>query len=138
MPTSGQLARNARQTKRQVQRRPYKILALDGCPLKKAIVYKVAIITPRKPNSARRKIVKLRVASTRKRVFANIPGQGHNLQEYSDVIIRGGSAKDLPGVPCSLIKGKLSFSIFEVFNRKKRRSKFGLKDPNKQDRTILL
>jgi len=131
MPTVSQLVKHARQNKRKMQRRPFKILALDGCPFKKAVVYKVTTMSPRKPNSARRKIVKLRVVSTKKRVFANIPGSGHNLQEHSNVLIRGGSAKDLPGVPCTLVRGKYDLNLVETFIRRKRRSKFGLKHPKK-------
>ena len=86
---------------------------------------KVVIRTPRKPNSAKRKVVKLRL-SNKKKVYAYIPGEGHNLQEYSNVLIQGGSANDLPGIKYWIIRGKLD--LRGLFNRKTSRSKYGAKD----------
>ena len=80
---------------------------------------------PKKPNSAIRKIAKLKL-STGKNIIAYIPGQGHNLQEHSVVLIRGGRVKDLPGVHYHIIRGKLDFIARESFQRNKRRSKFGI------------
>ena len=84
------------------------------------------IRTPKKPNSALRKIVKLRLLSNDKIVTAYIPGEGHNLQAYSSVLIRGGRVKDLPGVKYHLIRGKLDFAGLKT--RKTSRSKYGTKD----------
>ena len=85
------------------------VKALKACPQKKAICVKFRIVKPKKPNSAQRKVVKVRL-STRRLIIAYIPGQGHNLQEYSSVLIHGGRAKDLPGVRYSLMRGKFDFS----------------------------
>ena len=123
MPTRNQLVRNIR--KRRV-RRP-RLLALAGTPQRRGVIYKLAIMTPRKPNSAKRKIAKVRLLFNNKKVFANIPGIGHNLHEYSVVIVRGGSAKDLPGVNYTLVRGLLDFSFREHFERVKSRSKYGIK-----------
>jgi small subunit ribosomal protein S12 len=123
MPTRNQLVRNIR--KRRV-RRP-RLLALAGAPQRRGVIYKLAIMTPRKPNSAKRKIAKVRLLFNNKKVFANIPGIGHNLHEYSVVIVRGGSAKDLPGVNYTLVRGLLDFSFREHFERVKSRSKYGIK-----------
>jgi len=86
-------------------------------------------MTPRKPNSAKRKIAKVRLVFNLKRVFASVPGKGDNLHEYSTVMLRGGSAKDLPGVNYALMRGLLDFAAPEVFQRMARRSKFGIKRP---------
>lgn len=123
MPTVYQLLKKARSGK--VKR--VKLLALAGAPMRRGVVYKVDIMTPRKPNSAKRKIVKVRLTFNKKRVFANIPGMGHKLREYSVVMVRGGSAKDLPGVNYGLIRGSLDFIHKEEFERRNRRSKFGVK-----------
>ncbi|MEK0419585.1 MAG: hypothetical protein RIQ65_278 [Pseudomonadota bacterium] len=98
--------------------------SLLGCPQKKGVCVKVFIRTPKKPNSAQRKVVKVKL-STKKRVEAYIPGEGHNLQEYSVVLMRGGRVKDLPGVKYHLIRGK--FDFHGVKNRKTARSKYGVK-----------
>lgn len=125
MPTFRQLSRKG---KTRIGSRPKRnsILAFAGAPFRRGVVYKVTIQTPRKPNSAKRKIVKVRLHINQKKVFANIPGLGHKLREYSVVILRGGSAKDLPGVNCTVVRGILDFTDAELFGRKKRRSKFGL------------
>jgi len=124
MPTFNQLFSGSRSGKK---RRP-RLLALEGAPQRQGMVYKVAIMTPRKPNSAKRKIVKVRLDYNRRRVFANIPGIGaHDLREYSVVLVEGGAAKDLPGVNYTVIRGALDFYRLEDFERKQRRSKFGVK-----------
>jgi small subunit ribosomal protein S12 len=94
MPTINQLCRNPRKPKKKLNKTP----ALQECPQKKGLCLKILLRTPKKPNSALRKLVKLRVTSNRKIVTAYIPGEGHNLQSYSVVLIKGGRVKDLPGV----------------------------------------
>jgi small subunit ribosomal protein S12 len=113
-----------KQTSRKTKRKLNKVPALDKCPQKKGICTKLVIRTPKKPNSALRKIVKLRLSNS-KRVYAYIPGEGHNLQAYSTVIIRGGRVKDLPGIKYHLVRGKLDFSGLKT--RKTSRSKYGAK-----------
>lgn len=93
-------------------------------PTKKGVCTKIFLRTPKKPNSALRKLVKLRLTNNKK-VMAYIPGEGHKLQEYSTVIIRGGRVKDLPGIKYHLIRGKLDFSGLK--GRKTSRSKYGTK-----------
>jgi len=95
------------------------------CPQKKGICIKVRIMPPKKPNSANRKIVKLRL-STKRQILAYIPGQGHNLHEHSRVLVRGGKVPDLPGIHYKLIRGKYDFAWTETFERANRRSKFSI------------
>merc|ERR1712146_54776 len=95
---------------------------LEGCPQKKAICLKILNKTPKKPNSAFRKVAYVRI-SNNKKVFAHIPGEGHTLQEYSPVLLRGGRARDLPGVKYHLIRGK--YDLFGLSGRKSSRSKYG-------------
>jgi len=85
------------------------VKALKSCPQKKAICIEFRIVKPKKPNSAQRKIVKIRL-STRQFILAYIPGQGHSLHEYSQVLVHGGRARDVPGIRYTLIKGKFDFS----------------------------
>nr|YP_010377362.1 ribosomal protein S12 [Nitzschia dissipata]QYB23049.1 ribosomal protein S12 [Nitzschia dissipata] len=120
MTTHNQLCKKGRKKKRKLNKTP----ALEKCPQKRGICSKLVLRTPKKPNSALRKIVKLRL-SNNKMVYAYIPGEGHNLQEYSIVIIRGGRVKDLPGIKYHLVRGKLDFS--GVSSRKTSRSKYGTK-----------
>lgn len=124
MPTYNQLCKNKRKKKKKLNKTP----ALEGCPQKKGICFKLVLRAPKKPNSALRKLVKLRTTN-KKLVYAYIPGEGHNLQEYSTVLMRGGRVKDLPGVKYHLIRGKLDFS--GVKNRKTSRSKYGTKNLRK-------
>lgn len=124
MATLNQLCKKGRQKKRKLNKTP----ALEKCPQKRGICTKLVIRTPKKPNSALRKIVKLRL-SNKKLVYGYIPGEGHNLQEYSTVIIRGGRVKDLPGIKYHLVRGKLDFS--GLASRKTSRSKYGTKKINK-------
>ena len=98
--------------------------ALKGCPQKKGFCTKILILKPKKPNSAERKIAKVKL-STKRIVFVGIPGQGHNLQQYSNVLVRGGRVNDVPGVRYKMIKGKYDFVWAENFKRQRRRSKFG-------------
>jgi len=124
MTTITQLCRGKRK-KRKVRN---KVPALDGCPQKKGVCTKIFLRTPKKPNSALRKLVKLRLTNNKK-IMAYIPGEGHQLQEYSTVIIRGGRVKDLPGIKYHLIRGKLDFS--GLTERITSRSKYGTKKRNK-------
>ena len=124
MPTINQLIRS----ERSVQKNRTKSPALSGCPQRRGVCTRVYTQTPKKPNSALRKLVKLRLTN-RRLVYAYIPGEGHNLQEYSTVLIRGGRVKDLPGVKYHLIRGKLDFSGLK--NRRTSRSKYGTKNLRK-------
>ena len=98
---------------------------MQGSPQKKGICTKLVLRTPKKPNSALRKLAKLKLTN-KKRIYAYIPGEGeHTLQEYSNVMIRGGRVKDLPGIKYHLIRGKLDFA--GMTSRKTSRSKYGTK-----------
>lgn len=125
MPTINQLCRYKRKFKKKLNKTP----ALDKCPQKKGICLKVFLRTPKKPNSALRKLVKLKLMGNKKIVTAYIPGEGHNLQDYSAVLIRGGRVKDLPGVKYHLIRGKLD--LLGLKDRKTSRSKYGAKNLKK-------
>ena len=124
MPTFHQLMQNPRKDKLKRIKTP----AFEGCPQKKGVCIKVYTRTPKKPNSAVRKIAKVRL-SNRKEVLAYIPGEGHNLQEHSVVLLRGGRVKDLPGVRYHTVRGALDASGVE--KRRKRRSLYGAKKPKK-------
>lgn len=124
MTTINQLCRSKRK-KRKVRN---KVPALGNCPQKKGVCTKIFLRTPKKPNSALRKLVKLRLTNN-KRVMAYIPGEGHKLQEYSTVIIRGGRVKDLPGIKYHLVRGKLDFN--GLTQRVTSRSKYGTKKMKK-------
>lgn len=120
MPTISQLCNNSRKKKGKLNKTP----ALQGNPQKKGTCVKIFTRTPKKPNSALRKVAKVRL-TTKRRVDAYIPGEKHNLQEYSVVLMRGGRVKDLPGVKYHLIRGK--YDLEGVKNRKTSRSKYGVK-----------
>ena len=120
MLTYNQLCKSKRPQKKKLNKTP----ALEGCPQKKGVCMKLVLRTPKKPNSALRKLTKLRL-SNKKKVYAYIPGEGHNLQEYSTVLMRGGRVKDLPGVKYHLVRGKLDFLGLKT--RKTSRSKYGTK-----------
>ena len=121
MPTKNQLCNNKRISKKRKINTP----ALQGSPQKKGICTKLVLRTPKKPNSALRKLAKLKLTN-KKRIYAYIPGEGeHTLQEYSNVMIRGGRVKDLPGIKYHLIRGKLDFA--GMTSRKTSRSKYGTK-----------
>ena len=106
--------------------------SLRGCPQKKGVCFKVTIVKPRKPNSANRKIARVRLTNGFA-VTAYIPGQGHSLQEYSVVLVRGGRVKDLAGVRYKLIRGKYDFKSTETIYRQHNRSAYGIKKKNKAD-----
>lgn len=125
MTTVNQLCRKKRIQKLKINKTP----ALNKCPQKKGICLKVFLRTPKKPNSALRKLAKLRLLSNLKIITAYIPGEGHNLQDYSVVLVRGGRVKDLPGVKYHLIRGKYDFAGLK--NRKTSRSKYGTKNISK-------
>lgn len=120
MPTYNQLCRKKRNNKIKLKKTP----ALSSCPQKKGMCIKLVVRAPKKPNSALRKLAKLKL-SNGKRVYAYIPGEGHNLQQYSTVLMRGGRVKDLPGVKYHLIRGKLD--LLGLKSRKTSRSKYGTK-----------
>lgn len=121
MPTINQLCTGFSRKKKSYKN---KTPALNKNPQVKGVCVKVFVRTPKKPNSALRKVVKLKLSKGR-RVEAYIPGEGHNLQEYSVVLMRGGRVPDLPGVKYKLIRGKYDFQ--SVKNRKKSRSIYGTK-----------
>jgi len=121
-PTINQLIRLGREPKKWKSKSP----ALEGCPQKRGVCIRVYTTTPKKPNSALRKVAKVRLSNGRE-VIAYIPGIGHNLQEHSVVLVRGGRVKDLPGVKYHIIRGALDAAGVE--NRRKSRSKYGAKRP---------
>jgi small subunit ribosomal protein S12 len=122
VPTINQLVRKGRVVVSSKNKAP----ALDACPQKRGVCTRVYTTTPKKPNSALRKVVRVRLTNGIE-VTAYIPGEGHNLQEHSIVLIRGGRVKDLPGVRYHIIRGTLDTSGVE--DRKKSRSKYGTKKP---------
>jgi len=122
MPTIPQLIRFGRKLKRKKTKSP----ALKGCPQRRGVCVQVRTMTPKKPNSALRKIARVRL-TTGIEVTSYIPGEGHNLQEHSIVLVRGGRVKDLPGVRYHIVRGTLDAS--GVNQRKKSRSKYGAKRP---------
>lgn len=124
MPTVSQLVRRGRTAVRRKTSAP----ALMNCPQRRGVCVRVYTVTPKKPNSALRKVARVRLSNGME-VTCYIPGEGHNLQEHSIVLIRGGRVKDLPGVRYHIIRGTLDTS--GVQNRKKGRSKYGLKTPKK-------
>ncbi len=124
MPTINQLVRKGRKVIASKNKAP----ALAACPQKRGVCTRVYTTTPKKPNSALRKVARVRLTNGIE-VTAYIPGEGHNLQEHSIVLIRGGRIKDLPGVRYHIIRGTLDTSGVE--ERKKGRSKYGTKKPKK-------
>ena len=122
MPTINQLVRKGRKK----QHKKNKVPALKGCPQKRGVCTRVYTTTPKKPNSALRKVARVRLSNNIE-VNAYIPGEGHNLQEHSVVLIRGGRVKDLPGVRYHVLRGILDTE--GVKDRKQRRSKYGAKRP---------
>ena len=122
MPTINQLVRNSRE---KVSKRN-KVPALKACPQKRGVCLRVYTTTPKKPNSALRKVARVKLTNGQE-VTAYIPGEGHNLQEHSVVLIRGGRVKDLPGVRYHILRGNLDTQ--GVTNRKQRRSLYGAKKP---------
>ena len=125
MPTIQQLVRKGRKTITSKSKAP----ALDSCPQRRGVCTRVYTTTPKKPNSALRKVARVRLTN-QKEVNAYIPGEGHNLQEHSIVMVRGGRVKDLPGVRYHIIRGTLDTA--GVANRGQQRSKYGAKRPKKK------
>jgi small subunit ribosomal protein S12 len=137
MPTINQLVRNPRRSKPRKSKSPALLATLNTlknttvglhCPQKRGVCLKVTTMTPKKPNSALRKIARVRLTNGME-VTAYIPGEGHNLQEHSVVMIRGGRVKDLPGVRYHILRGKLDTQ--GVQNRRQGRSLYGAKRPKK-------
>ena len=124
MPTVNQLIRKGRTSKKAKTKTP----ALAGAPQKRGVCTRVSTTTPKKPNSALRKVARVRLSSQIE-VTAYIPGEGHNLQEHSIVLVRGGRVKDLPGVRYKIIRGSLDTQ--GVRNRKQARSRYGAKREKK-------
>lgn len=122
MPTINQLVKKGRL---QIEAKS-KSRALESCPQKRGVCTRVYTTTPKKPNSALRKVAKVRLTNQME-IIAYIPGEGHNLQEHSIVLVRGGRVKDLPGVRYTIVRGALDTA--GVNNRKKSRSKYGSKRP---------
>ena len=122
MPTINQLVRKPRKKKKSASKTPL----LENCPQKRGVCLQVKTVTPKKPNSALRKVARVRL-STGKEITAYIPGEGHNLQEHSIVLVRGGRVRDLPGVRYKIIRGKLD--TLGVGDRRQARSRYGVKKP---------
>jgi small subunit ribosomal protein S12 len=122
MPTINQLVRKGREKVRQKSKVP----ALKGAPFRRGVCLQVMTRTPKKPNSAMRKVAKVRLSSGYE-VIAYIPDEGHNLQEHSIVLVRGGRVKDLPGVRYHIVRGVLDATGVE--KRRVSRSKYGVKRP---------
>lgn len=120
MPTINQLINKRRIKKKRTQKVP----ALNKCPQKKGVCLKIITRTPKKPNSALRKLAIIKLTNN-KRIYGYIPGEGHTLQEHSIVLVRGGRVKDLPGIKYKIIRGVLDFEGLK--NRKQGRSKYGTK-----------
>ena len=130
MPTINQLVHNGREAVRRKSKTP----AMQGCPQKRGVCIRVYTTTPKKPNSALRKVARVRLTNGLE-VTSYIPGVGHNLQEHSIVMIRGGRVKDLPGIRYHIIRGTLDASgaigpsSTNKANRNRKRSKYGVKRP---------
>ena len=122
MPTINQLLKRSRIAPKIRNKVP----ALENCPQKRGVCVKVYTTTPKKPNSALRKVARVRLSNGHE-VIAYIPGEGHNLQEHSVVLLRGGRVKDLPGVRYHILRGNLDTQ--GVSTRKQQRSKYGAKRP---------
>jgi len=125
MPTINQLIKYGREKKKKKSKAP----ALEGCPQKRGVCVRVYTVTPKKPNSALRKVTRVRLSNGIE-VTAYIPGEGHNLQEHSIVLVRGGRVKDLPGVRYKVIRGALDAA--GVQGRRQSRSKYGVKKPKEE------
>lgn len=132
MPTLNQLKLKARGSRRLPKVKFWRARLLRKCPQRKAVCARVYILKPKKPNSSNRKIAKVVVSykagsiTEFKNALVSVPGQGHSLQKHSEVLLRGGRVRDLPGVHYKLIRGKYDFASMEKFNRTQRRSKYGI------------
>jgi small subunit ribosomal protein S12 len=122
MVSLNQLRRKGRKAKLHY----HSFTALLGCPQKRAVCLKARIMKPKKPNSAQRKVARVRVTSTKKLLTVYIPGQGHNVQQFSVVLLRAGRVRDLPGVRYKIIRGVYDAAGVAV-GRNQRRSKFGVR-----------
>jgi len=120
MASLNYLIKNKRKQKKRRNWTP----ALDHCPQKRGVCLRVYIVPPKKPHSAKRKVARVNL-SNRKQVICYIPGEGHNLQQYAMVLIRGGRIKDLPGVKYKMIRGK--YDLHSILKRSNSRSKYGTK-----------
>jgi len=130
LPTLHQLS--IERDKRTHKIRRNTVAAFLGAPQRKGVVFKIATMSPRKPNSARRTFAKVRVLISNKKIFAKIPGIGdHFLQAHSVVLVRGHGPKDSPGINYHLVRGLYDFNKIELFGRRNRRSKFGVKNIKK-------
>jgi len=125
MPTINQLIKQGREKRKKKSKAP----ALEGNPQKRGVCVRVYTVTPKKPNSALRKVTRVRLSNGIE-VTAYIPGEGHNLQEHSIVLVRGGRVKDLPGVRYKVIRGALDTA--GVQGRRQSRSKYGAKRPKEE------
>lgn len=130
MPTIQQLVRKGRVRQTESSKAP----ALDSCPQRRGVCVRVYTTTPKKPNSAMRKVARVRLTN-QKEVNCYIPGEGHNLQEHSIVLVRGGRVKDLPGVRYHIVRGTLDTA--GVDGCKQRRSKYGAKNPKETSKNKL-
>ena len=126
MPTINQVVRKGR--KKQIKKS--KVPSLEACPQKRGVCVRVYTVTPKKPNSALRKVARVKLTNGAYETVY-IPGEGHNLQEHSVIVVRGGRRKDLPGVRYQIIRGKLDTSGVDA--RRNGRSLYGAKKPKKQD-----
>lgn len=125
MPTSNQLFRNRRKSKKKKGKSP----ALEGCPQKRGVCTRVYVTSPKKPNSALRKVARIRLSNGYE-ISAYVPGEGHSLQEHSIVCVRGGRVKDLPGVRYHIVRGWGDLGPVE--GRRRSRSLYGTADVNKK------
>lgn len=124
MPTLNQLT-SKRGRRYNTKKSKNRAAGLEGCPFKKGLVSRVLTMKPKKPNSAQRKIARVKLSTGRK-IICFIPGIGHNLREYSDVLVRGGQVPDLPGIQYKLVRGKYDFNWKEDILRCYKRSKYGI------------
>ena len=124
MSTINQLIKSPR----KVLKKQSKSNALQKCPQRKGVCVKVYVTSPKKPNSAKRKVAKVRLTNNAQ-IITYIPGEGHNLQEHSVILVRGGAVKDLPGIKYHLVRGK--YDLGPVVNRSQSRSKYGTKRKKK-------
>ena len=128
MPTTNQLILGAQQRLPKKRMRDKKTPALQGCPQKRGVCLRVYTKTPKQPNSAIRKLAIIRLSNIRE-IIAYIPGEGHNLQEHSVVLVRGGRVKDMPGVKYKVVRGVLDSQGLK--QRTQARSKYGTKKPTR-------
>jgi small subunit ribosomal protein S12 len=135
MPTFHQLSQKKKTRNRALRNKYCRTKRLRSCPQRLGSCVKVFTTSPKKPNSSVRKICKVRL-STGKKIRAAIPGQGHALQQYSTVLVRGGRCRDIPGIHYKLIRGKYDFISAENIHRTQRRSKYGLKKPKFENENI--